>query len=639
MTIREAESVSPSEFYDVSSQLPRFLARRSEEALAAGDAAREAINSLEQLRARQELMRREFIACLGGLPPSDTPLKARTVGTISCDGFSIEKVIFASRPGIFVTANLYLPDGITSPRGAVLFLCGHHYEAKQNPEYQAVCQYLVRAGLVVLAQDPVGQGERLSYYEPALGGTTVDWGTTEHEYAGTQCLPLGDTIGRYFVHDAMRGVDYLCSRPEVDPARIGVTGNSGGGTQTSMLMVCDPRLAAAAPATFIMDRRAWLYQGGAQDAEQIWPGTTALGFDHEDILLALAPKPVLVLATTWDFFPLEGTRRTVSRAQRIWELLGAGDKLQLVEDQSRHEYTPRLAQAAAEFFSLHLLGQAVDVSQAKITPLPMEQLSCTASGQVRGELAGARFVYEENCDRLAELQRTRPDPGLAREWLREQVFRDRRPCDQNPREYRVGRMEELEVAWYLWWSQAGLFSHGLAFRHHTQAGQALPVTLALWPGGTTELQPHLAWIRETCAAGRTVLVLDPTGVGGLTPSARGNALDRFGRLHVLSDDLVWLGDSLAALRTYDLLRALEVLPLLPDLKMEDLRLYGQGRYAVYGQFAAALDRRICELEVVDGLASYADLVTARHYDAHDLKSVILPGALRWFDLSDLARWP
>jgi cephalosporin-C deacetylase-like acetyl esterase len=560
---------------------------------------------------------------------------------MECDGFSLEKVVFEARPGVFVTANLYLPDGIESPRGAVQFLCGHAYEAKQYPEYQIVCQYLVKAGLVVLAQDPVGQGERLSYYEPGRGGTTVEWGTTEHDYAGTQCLPLGDTIGRYFVHDAMRGIDYLCSRREVDPSRIGVTGNSGGGTQTSMMMVCDPRLAAAAPATFIMDRRTWLHSGGAQDAEQIWPGTTALGFDHEDILLAMAPKPVLVLALQWDFFPIEGARRTVQRVKRVWELLGEGDKIGLVEDTSRHAYTRRLARAAAEFFSHHLLGRTVTADDIAVEPLPLEQLNCTASGQVRGELAGARFVQEENCDRLAEAQRdreARPEAERKAEalaWLREQVLRGRRPCDLNPREYTVGRMEEMDVAWYLWWSQEGLFNHGVVFRHHAQAREPRPVTLAIWPGGTTDLHPHLTWIRQTCAADRAVMVLDPTGVGNVAPHSGGDPLAQYGVIRKLNDDLVWLNDSLAAMRTYDVTRAVEVLPLLPDLRQEDVRVYGCGRYAVYGQFAAALDSRIRGIEIAAGLGSYADWVGARHYDRHDIRSVILPGVLRQFDLPEL----
>ena len=323
MNIVDLENAGPSySNYDAGDQLKSHIYKRSEDAFAMGDLARDAITSAEQIEARQRFIRESFIDCLGGLPSSDTPLNARVVGTIECDGFRIEKIVYESRPDTFVTANLYVPDGVSSPRGAVLFLCGHHEQAKHCEEYQIVCRYLVKSGLIVLAQDPIGQGERFSYFEKSLGGTTVDWGVREHDHAGNMCWPLGDGIARYFVHDAMRGIDYLLTRPEVDPSKIGVTGNSGGGTQTSLMMICDPRIAAAAPTTFIMNRQSYMHTGQAQDSEQIWPGMTALGFDHEDILLMMAPRPVQVQAVKWDFFPIEGTRRTVARCKRFWDMFG-----------------------------------------------------------------------------------------------------------------------------------------------------------------------------------------------------------------------------------------------------------------------------------------------------------------------------
>ncbi|NLC67670.1 MAG: hypothetical protein GX754_02555 [Clostridiaceae bacterium] len=273
-------------FYDFKDLLKNFVYKRSDEAFARGDAGHDAIKTREDLERRAAYMREKFIEALGGLPPGDTPLNPKITGRIDCDGFRIEKVIFESRPRTYVTANMYIPGGITAPRGAVLFLCGHHEQAKHADEYQVVCRYLVKAGLVVLAQDPIGQGERLSYYDKETGKTRVAWGVREHDYAGCQCWPMGDCIARYFVHDAMRGIDYLCTRPEVDPSRIGVTGNSGGGTQTSLMMMCDPRIAAAAPATFLMNCQANMYTGIPQDSEQLWPGLTAIGFDHEDILIS-----------------------------------------------------------------------------------------------------------------------------------------------------------------------------------------------------------------------------------------------------------------------------------------------------------------------------------------------------------------
>lgn len=643
MNIQQLEAFSPGHgFYDVNDQLKRHIYRRSEAAFAAGDAARDALTTREQIETRQTRLRQLFLASLGGLPPMDMPLEARTVGAIKFDGFQVEKVIFQSRPRHYVTANLYLPEGIREPRGAVLFLCGHHREAKQAEEYQIVCQYLAQAGLVVLAQDPIGQGERFSYFEPALGDSTVSWGTLEHDYAGAQCLPLGDSIARYFLHDAMRGIDYLCSRPEVDSRRIGVTGNSGGGTQTCLMMLGDPRIAAAAPATFLMNRQTYLDAGGAQDAEQIWPGFTAEGYDHEDVLLAMAPRPVRVLAVTGDFFPIEGTRRTVARCKRLWGLYGQADAVDLVEDDSTHAYTPKLARAAAQFFAHHLLGTEPELDEARIAPVEPRRLWCTRSGQVRGEIADAEFVYEANQERLDQEVGSRVsgvEQTDALDWLRGRVYQHRQPCDLNPRFYHADRYEDLRVEMCLWWAQEGLFNHGYLFRDFRRDGERLPVTLAVWEGGTNCLRPHLAWLRQTCAAGRAVLVLDVSGSGPLAPrSITSGSPDAFyGVIHKLSTDLIWLDDDLAALRTFDALRALDMIERWPGLDAADIRVYAHGRQGLYGRLAAALDPRIRATEVVEGLSSYADWVRSRHYDSQDIYSVILRGALRHFDLPDLCR--
>jgi hypothetical protein len=297
VNFRQLEQMTPeSGFWDVRDQLKWHIYHRSERAFAVGDAARDQIQTLEALKAYQQRLRAFFIESLGGLPPSDTPLEEQIVGELKGDGFRVERIIFQSRPRHYVTANLYLPDNLSAPGGAVLFVCGHWSQGKQAPEYQQVCQTLALAGLVVLAQDPIGQGERFSYYEPSLGRVTIGECCPDHDQAGAQCVPTGDALARYFLHDSMRALDYLRSRPEVDPQRIGITGNSGGGTQSSLMMIADTRLAAAAPGTFVMNRQTYMYTGGAQDAEQIWPGFTAAGYDHEDILLGMAPRPVRVLA-------------------------------------------------------------------------------------------------------------------------------------------------------------------------------------------------------------------------------------------------------------------------------------------------------------------------------------------------------
>jgi hypothetical protein len=639
MSMSELESHSPW-MYEVQPLLRAHVYARSERAFAAGDAARDAITDVAALGERQKRIRASFIASLGGLPPMDTPLNATVVGEERGDGFRVQKIIFESRPKVYVTACLYLPDGLKGKTAAVQFVCGHSREAKHYAQYQLVAHCLVKAGLIVLAQDPIGQGERISYRERGADSeSTIEWGCAEHDYAGAQCLPLGDSMARYFLHDAMRGIDYLRSRPEVDPERIGVTGNSGGGTQTSMMMLADPRIAAAAPGTFIMNRRTYMHAGGAQDAEQIWPGFSANGFDHEDILLAMAPKPVRVLAVTYDFFPIEGTRETVARCRRLWNLAGKPGNLDLVEDQQIHNYTPKLAQAAAAFFSRHLLGKEVAVDPARITVFDPKRLWCTPTGYVRDQFPDARSPHDENRARHAELRQARPKAGgraAAIEWLRQGVMRERTPCDLNPRIYFSGQHEELSVRAAFWWSQTALANHGMVFRHHRYADQQLPVTIAVWRDGTARLQPHLAWIRATCESGRAVLVLNTSGVGPLAPA---NATAPWGHLHKLNSDLMFLGDELALLRTFDALRALDLVAQWPGLKAADIRVYAHGREGLYGRLAAQLDPRITACEVVDGMASFADWIDARHYDATRIYDVTVSGLLKYADLPELEAVP
>lgn len=626
------------------SQLKDHVYERSRRFFAAGDAERDAIGTLEAVRQRQENIRRSVIAGLGGLPSADTPLNPRVTGTVHGDGFRIEKIIFESRPRHYVTANLYLP--LKRPAGrtaAVLFLSGHHNTAKVVGEYQSVCQTLVRAGLIVLAQDPVGQGERLSYFEPDTKNNPVGVGTRDHDYAGAQARFLGDTLAGYMLHDAMRGIDYLISRPEVDPARIGVTGNSGGGTQTSLVMLADPRVAAAAPATFIMNRETYQRTGQPQDAEQIWPGFTGAGFDHEDILLAMAPKPVCVLAVTSDFFPIEGTRRTVTRSRRIWELSGRGAALELVEDDSTHAYTPKLARAAARFFAQHLLGTAVDLAGFGPRAFPPEQLHATKSGQVRGEVADAEFVFDATAARLKEVQAARAAPTVAdrraraREWLREQVLRQRENTALNPRRIdreRTGGAFTVDIAF--WYPQPYLANLGMLIRPRDRRSGPLPVTIAIWDEGTAALSAHEEWIRTECARGRAVFVVNLSGMGPLKPDAinQGPVNDLYGTWRKLSDDLEWMGDSMIALRTYQALRSIEVLGEWPELNRDDVRFYAEGRIGVHAKLAAALAPNVKGCDWQDGFR-FTDFVRTRSYDSKDIKPFIFPGVLRYFDVDEL----
>jgi hypothetical protein len=458
---------------------------------------------------------------------------------------------------------------------------------------------------------------------------------------GAQCIPLGDGLARYFLHDAMRSLDYLLTRPEVDGRRIGATGASGGGTQTMMLMMAEPRLAAAAPGCFVTSRAAYQQTGQAQDAEQIWFGFSQAEFDHADALLAMAPRPVLVLSVLSDFFPIEGTRDSVKKARHVLKQARIESEIELYEEASVHGYTEGMAHAAAEFFNRHLLqGQAPPACWP--TSLSTEKLVCTASGQIATEYSDAQFVHDANCERAQELSAQRrarraAAPERAQQWLRERVFFARRACPLNPRYFQSAVFEEWRLDFVHWWSQPQLLNHGVLIRRLDEATPR-SATIAVWDGGTTRLAAHLDWIRMKLASPNcAVFVVDLSGCGAIaTRAVNPHPVEEFfSTLHKLATDLWWLGDDLAALRTYDVLRAAELLWQWPELAIEETHLYGKGLHGLYAQLAAALEPRFNSLQVEESLKSYEEFVCSRHYSARGIHQILLHGALKYFDLPDL----
>ena len=610
-------------WYDLRNQFTRYVYSRSVEMFRRNEAGLDAVTTWEEAETRRKNIAEDFIKSIGGLPPTDTPLNPQITGVIPHDGFKIEKIIFEPRPHAYATANLYIPDNLTGPAGAVLFVCGHYEEAKTAEEYQIVCRHMAAAGLVVLAQDPIGQGERMSYYDPDTGGTTVRWGSCEHEYAGAQCFPLGDSIARYFLHDIVRGIDYLCTRPEVDPEKIGITGNSGGGTQTSMAMLYERRLAAAAPCTFIMNREEYMYTGIAQDAEQLWPDFTANGYDHEDILLAMAPKPVLVLAAAYDYFPIEGTKKTVERVKRFWKMHGKEDYPELFIDRHEHKYTAKMAVRAAEFFSEHLNGKKITPGPSAVSAAPPSELWCTESGQVRAQFPDARFVYEENSDKLKSTK-------ISLAQLKNKVTDCRIPRELNNRIYARHITDRYAVLQSFWRPQEGLFNHAYTFRSIENKEKILPVTIAVWNGGTSKISAHSEFIERECSKGRAVMVLDVTGTGATLPHPI-NCYDVhaiFGTLFTLAYNLIWIGDSLPAIRTYDVIRAVDALHGDWDnVNTDDIKLYLHGNYGYYGYWAAKLDERIKGVESDGSYDNFESWIASRHYEDQDIYNIVFPGIL------------
>ncbi len=242
------------------------------------------IRTPDEVRRRQAYVREKIVAALGGWPEK-TRLNARITGALERDGYRIEKLVYESLPGFHVTANVYTPSRGRPPFPAVVGVAGHSATGKAFPVYQRAWIGLVKRGILVIAIDPPGQGERYEYWDSELGRSMAGGPTAEHSMAGIQCLLTGTNFARYETWDGIRAVDYLLTRGDVDPKRIGVAGNSGGGTQSAYLAAVEPRLAAAAPSCYITSWEKLWTKPGPQDAEQNFAGFLSDGLDFADFLI------------------------------------------------------------------------------------------------------------------------------------------------------------------------------------------------------------------------------------------------------------------------------------------------------------------------------------------------------------------
>ncbi len=375
------------------------LQKQAYAALDRRSQAYEELKTPEQITQYQQRLQEFFKKQLGGFPER-TPLNAQTVRVIDADGYRIENVIFESRPNHRVTANLYLPQG-EGPFPGVIVSSGHSRTGKTADYNQRFGIAMAHNGMAALCFDPIGQGERSQILDedgkPRFPGTT-----TEHYLVGVGSILVGRNTASYRVWDAMRAVDYLASRPEIDSQRIGMTGCSGGGTLTSYVMALDDRVWCAAPACYLTTMRRLIETIGPQDAEQNIYGQVAYGMDQPDYVLMRAPRPTLISATTADFFDIHGSWDTYRQAKRAYGRLGFPERIDLVEVEGGHGVQPQNLATIAQWMRRWLLDRDEAVAVREYKTRPAAELLCTPSGQVL-QLPGEQSIFDLNHEYGASL--------------------------------------------------------------------------------------------------------------------------------------------------------------------------------------------------------------------------------------------
>jgi len=615
-------------YYDVENQLPEYVKKRAFKFFKKEEEEKGSIKNIEEFERRRERIRNYFIDAIGRLDIEKTDLKPVYTGVIEKDFYIIKKVIYQSLPDFYVTANLYKPKNIDGKLPAILFACGHWEWAKSCPEYQKVCIELVNNGFIVFAVDPVGQGERMQYYDKELKRTITGWGTMEHSYAGLQCTLAGANIARYFIWDLIRALDFLESLPEVDPTRIGLTGNSGGGTQSSYMMLMEPRIKVAVPCTYITSREEYMKTGQAHDSEQNIFKAIAMGLNYDDFISCFAPKPVMIGAVDSDFFCIEGTINSYQRAKKIYNLYGKEENIKLYIARGTHSYNDELRREAVKWFVRHLKGEETVNLAESIKIEPEETLKCTISGQVLAEFESARDICKLNYEYFKKNQRRLSDREEIRKKLLEVLNLPSEDKPLYPRVIEEGTFNNIRYKKIFMFPEKDIATAGI----YIDGKDKKRYTLLLLDEGTDGIQKDFDLIRRFLNEG-DVFVFDPRGIGSvrcrdINPH---KFYEFYGTEYKLNFDSMMLGTSLTALRVFDILRAFEyVKDIKPDAH---LAIGGKGISAIYALFAGVINRDIEEIYLEDILYSYEDIISSKYYNYDPRLEVY--GIARHFDISDL----
>jgi len=638
--------VDGAELPDYSRDLERYLVRLTKEARDRRQGVIRAIATPQDVLDRQKTVVAELWKMLGG-PLDRTPLNARLTGIVERPGYRIEKLTFESRPRLHVTANLYVPSG-TGRRPAILGPLGHSTNGKAWTSYQKLFSNLARKGYIVLAYDPFGQGERIEYPGSQPGQSTLGGGTSEHEYAGRRLILLGANFGLFRAWDGIRGIDYLLTRAEVDPERIGCCGQSGGGTLTQFLAALDSRIRAAVVSMGNTENLAQQNvepPGSADDAEQNIVPALARGIDRADLLYAFAPKPLLIGITLHDaghtYSPeyVSGSQDLYDEYRRTWALLGAGDRVSLQATTVSHGYVYEMRRATYAWFNRWLEMKQADDDETSQSVEPDATLFVTPTGFVTTSLGGetALSLTRQMANAIA------PRPPLSGDEMRSRIRRvlgvdDSRDAPLAARILATIRKPRYRAEQFELTSDREIRTPGWLLTPDN-AGLSTPTLLYLGERAAWSSMAEDAFAERLCTQGACrVAVIDVRGRGDCAvaypPRGRFYFPDRIPDEAYITWFTLMLGRPLLGGQVYDTLRALEYLRSRMDTT-GTVSLVGDGAHGVIALYTAALDASVRGIALRQAVTDYRSLAVAERYTQPF--GIYAYGLLREFDLPDVAR--
>jgi cephalosporin-C deacetylase-like acetyl esterase len=558
---------------DLHQQLLDLAARQQKERRAQFAS----ITSKAGLATLQDSLREKLLELLGGLPQSKGVPPAKILGTIEAEDYVIEKLVFESFPGYFVSALLYKPKAIPALLPGIISPCGHSADGKAASTYQILHINLVKRGYVVLTYDPVGQGERSQFWDAEQKKSRFNLACGEHAALGNPLYLLGTNLARYRIWDGIRAIDYLASLPEVDAERIGCVGNSGGGMLTAYIAALDPRLKTAVIGCYVttLPRRMGnrIQADPDADPEQDVFGFVSEGIDHAGLLALRVPRPTLLATAQLDFFPIEGARESFAEAKQLYQVAGAAERMAMVEAAQKHGLSLPLREATYAFFDRWLARRKVEAPAREIVvkPRPAKDLLVCQDGQVNITFKSRHLLT------LALLEfDSRPKSAHQRTPLAELLRLDQQEAD-----YRTAKI------------------HG---------GNAADQTLVVCVNGNESRpwQEEKAVLEALDKRGYAVVVVDPRGVGSLRPnlSVQGHAYadPLVGVEENLAYNAFLVGKSLLGMRVSDVQAA--VRKLVAQTRRSKVVLCGRRDAALVAALTAAIEPAVTKVAMEQMPLSY-----------------------------------
>lgn len=570
--------------------------------------------------------------------PERGALNARVVGKVKGSGYTIEKILFESFPGRYVTAHLYLPDNGAEKHPASLELCGHGLWGKGLSSRSA--RLMAVNGIAVLVVDPIGQGERLQLID-AEGKPLTRGATTEHTLLNAGLNLIGTSLAAQEFWDNSRALDYLMTRSDIDGDKIGVYGSSGGGTQTAYFLGLDKRVKVAAICSFFSTRERTIEMQGPSDGCQHIPYEGRERLEVPDFALMMASRPLLILSGRYDFVDLWGAEQGFQELKKCYAALGYPEKVDMLEVETGHGLGHEKQMKLVRWFKQWLQG----ISDAEVVEAPddrftLQETNCTDKGQVNVALPGAVSLMEENLRAYQDGQAGRD--GFVKqghEAIKGKMLEllGLKSLPQSPI-----RIEETGHESLRGYEQ---YTYQLVREGEMPVPCVVLVPETVRPDSPVEIHLHeagkQAFLGEytnysaSLTDGTILIAADFRGLGETADPAFYTDAKYWNREYRIAMTSMHAGRPLMGQRVTDFLTLLDFCSQAEALKGHPVRVVADGVYAPVTLHAAFLDNRIGEASLSRSVKSWKSYL--ENPMQRDMYSNVLYGVLRYYDLPDLLR--